>query len=69
MSGYAGAVVNLSSSDPSIAAVPATVTVAPGLNQSPNFSITTSAVTTATQVTITASYNGGTKTAVLTVNP
>jgi hypothetical protein len=64
-----GAVVTLSSSDPSVASVPASVTVAPGATTSPVFTITTTAVAAQTPVTISATYDGVTKTAVLTVDP
>src|SRR5258708_7745716 len=63
-----GAVVNLTSSDPGVG-VPATVTVAAGATASPYFTITTSSVTATGTVTISAVYNGITKTANLTVNP
>jgi hypothetical protein len=62
-----GAVVDLSSSDPSVASVPISVTVAAGATTSPVFTITTTAVATDTPETISASYNGVTKTADLTV--
>jgi hypothetical protein len=61
-----GAVVSLSSSIPSAAAVPATVTVPEGAN-SVTFSITTSVVTTPQMATISGSYHNTTKTALLTV--
>ncbi|MCX6592434.1 MAG: S8 family serine peptidase [Acidobacteria bacterium] len=64
----AGAVVNLSSSDPA-AVVPSTVTVLPGVAASPYFTITTNNVASNTTVVITATYNGVTKTANLTVTP
>ena len=64
----AGAVVNLTSSDPGVG-VPATVTVAAGATASPYFTITTSSVTATSTVTISAVYNSVTKTANLTVNP
>jgi len=62
-----GAVVTLSSSDAS-ASVPAAVTVAAGAT-SAKFNITTTSVAAATSVTVSASYGGITKTAILTVNP
>ena len=65
----AGAVVTLSSSDPAVAAVPASVTVAAGSSTSPKFTITTTTLTASTPVTITATYNGISRTAVLTVGP
>jgi hypothetical protein len=64
-----GLAVTLTSSNPSIAQVPASVVIAAGSANSSYFVITTSSVTVATQVTITATYNGTSKTAVLTVNP
>ncbi|HLY18919.1 MAG TPA: FG-GAP-like repeat-containing protein [Bryobacteraceae bacterium] len=64
-----GAVISLSSSRPAIAAVPAAVTVPAGSLASPKFSITTSAVTQPTRVTISATYQGNTVTATLTVKP
>ena len=63
-----GLVVNLSSSDPGVG-VPASVTVAAGATASPAFTITTSSVSATIMVTISATYNGVTKTAVLTDNP
>src|SRR6267378_2728692 len=64
-----GAVVSLSSSNPSVATVPANVTVPAGAT-SATFPVTTSAVATSTLVTISASYGGGTsQTASLTVIP
>ncbi len=62
----AGASVTLSSSNPSAASVPGTVTV---FASSATFSITTFNVASSTNVTITAVYNGTTKTATLTVTP
>ena len=62
------AVVTLTSGDPS-AAVPASVTVPAGTTLSPYFTITTSAVATPAVAAITATYNGGMKSANLTVNP
>ncbi len=61
-----GAVVNLSSSDPS-ATVPASVTV-PANSTSANFTISTSAVGTPTPLNISGSYNGSAQ-AAFTVNP
>jgi hypothetical protein len=63
-----GITVNLASSNPGVTA-PASVTVVAGATSSPYFKITTSAVAAQTVVTISASYNGVTKTANLTVNP
>lgn len=62
-----GTTVTLTSSNPAVAAVPASVTVASG-STSAAFSVTTTAVAAATQVTITASL-GGTRTTNLTVTP
>ena len=64
--GYA---VTLSSSVPAVAAVPASVVVPEGATTSPDFSITTQAVSVGTLVTITASGGGATRTAGLTVSP
>jgi hypothetical protein len=64
-----GIVVNLTSSNPAVASVPATVTVAGGSTVSPTFSIVTSAVSANTKVTITAANGPVSKTAALTVVP
>ena len=64
-----GAVMSLSSSDPAVASVPSTVTVAGGKSTSPKFNIVTSAVTKQATITITASYQGYTTSAKLTVKP
>ena len=61
-----GAVVSLSSSNSSVASVPASVTVASGSTKA-TFSITTYQVTSSTSVTINASYAGTTKMATLAV--
>lgn len=63
-----GAVLTLSASDPKAAKVPSTVTVAAG-QSSVSFPVQGSGVSTATTVTLTAQYNGGTATASLTVAP
>jgi len=63
-----GAVINLSSSDTTVATVPATVTIPEGATTA-DFTINTNAVSTSTDVTISASYEGVTKEATLTVNP
>ncbi|HEY0520771.1 MAG TPA: SBBP repeat-containing protein [Ilumatobacteraceae bacterium] len=63
-----GAVVSLSSSNPAVASVPATTTVAPN-GFTGTFTISTSAVTTTTTVTITATYNGASRAGTLTVTP
>ena len=60
--------MSLSSSNPVVANVPSAVTVFPG-DLSVSFSISTTTVTTSTAVTISATYNGTTRTAILTVNP
>lgn len=62
------AVVSLSSSNPSLVSVPATVTMPPGQNAQ-NFTMTASPVTAPTSVTITASYNGVTVSVTFTVHP
>jgi hypothetical protein len=64
----AGAVVTLLSSDPTVAAVPGSVTVPAGAAVSPLFTVTTTAVAAQTPVTISATYNGVTKNATLTVD-
>ena len=64
-----GWTVNLSSSSPAVAAVPASVQVAAGTTTSSSFTIATTAVSSSTRVTITASVNGSTATATVTVNP
>ena len=65
---FGGAVINLSSSNPGVASVPATVTAAEnsfvGL-----FTIATSPVAANTTVTITATYNGTSRSGTLTVTP
>ena len=61
-----GATVTLSSSNTSVATVPASISIGSG-GTSGTFAVTTNSVTAATQVTITASYNG-TTTAILVVN-
>jgi hypothetical protein len=61
-----GAVIALSSSNPSVASVPASAT-APANSFTADFAIATSPVTANTTVTITAAYNGATRTATLTV--
>ncbi len=61
-----GGVVTLSSSNPAVASVPATATIAPN-GFTATFAVSTVAVATTTSVTITASFNGATRSAVLTV--
>jgi len=63
-----GAQVALSSSDPSVATVPSSVTVAAGAT-SATFTVSTSTVSASTTVIISATYAGVTKTASLIVNP
>jgi len=63
-----GAVVALTSSNTSVATVPASVTVAAG-STSASFTVTSHAASTTQTSTITASYNGISQSAVLTVNP
>ncbi len=63
-----GAVVMLTSSNGAVASVPPSVTVAAGAT-SASFGVTTSAVSTSTSVTISGTYNGTTRNAVLTVAP
>lgn len=66
---YSGGVtVNLSSSAPSVASVPASITVPAGMNIAV-FPITTFAVASSTPVTISAVSGGPAKTATLTVTP
>jgi Beta-propeller repeat len=61
-------VVSLSSSNPSVASVPSTVTVQAG-SQTAVFSVSTTAVSTSTTVNITATYNGSSLTRSVTVAP
>jgi hypothetical protein len=63
-----GALVVMSSGDPAIVKVPATVTVAAG-SRSATFLIDTSTVVVSTAVTITASYAGTAMSSTLTVTP
>jgi hypothetical protein len=63
-----GAAVSLSSSNPGVANVPPSVTIAAGAT-SATFTTTTSSVGASTAVTVTASYNGTSRSAGLTVNP
>src|SRR5882762_5184331 len=62
-----GAVVSLSSSDPSVT-VPATVTIPEG-TVSTTFPVTTSPVAAATTATVSAVFSGVTQTAAITVEP
>jgi hypothetical protein len=71
MNHVAGAVlpkVTLTSSNPAAASVPATVTVPLNASKS-NFVVTSHAVAATKNVTITAKWNGTTKTTVVTVTP
>ncbi len=63
-----GAMISLSSSNPAVASVPATTT-APANSFTAGFTIATATVSASTIVTITASYNGTTRSGNLTVNP
>jgi len=63
-----GALVSLSSANPSVVAVPASVTVAAGAS-SVTFGVTTSSVAANTSVSITATYAGVSRTTTLTVTP
>ena len=63
-----GAVVMLSSSNGAVASVPPSVTVAAGAT-SASFTVTTTPVSVSTTVNISATYDGLTKTATLTVMP
>jgi len=64
----AGALVQLSSDTPGVAAVPASVIVPAGLTQA-NFNITTTAVSANTTVNITSSYAGASNTVALSITP
>ena len=63
-----GAIVTLSSSNATVAGVPASVTVAAGAT-SATFGVTTTGVAAATSVTIGGAFGGATRTATLSVNP
>ncbi len=63
-----GTTVALSSSNPTVASVPANVTVPVGTT-SATFPVTTSNVTAATSVTLSAAISSGTRTTSLTVTP
>jgi hypothetical protein len=63
-----GALVSLSSANPSVAAVPSSVNVTAGASNA-SFTVTTSTVTTNTSVVITATYAGVSRTMTLTVTP
>jgi hypothetical protein len=64
-----GATVTLTSSNPAVASLPASVKLAAGATTSAGFRITTTAVNANTPVTITASYNGIAVPATLSVVP
>ncbi|MEA2163765.1 MAG: large repetitive protein [Thermoanaerobaculia bacterium] len=64
--GSAGAIVYLSSSNPAVAPVPASITIAANA-LSASFTITTPSVASSSSITIGASYAGSTQTATLTV--
>ncbi|MBK8275172.1 MAG: hypothetical protein IPK92_04875 [Nitrospira sp.] len=66
LSAATGAVVRLTSSNPSIASVPSTLNVSGGISTA-NFTIKTSKVRTNTAVTITATANGVSTSAILLV--
>ncbi len=61
-----GAVITLTSSNTKVATVPSSVTIMPGIAMV-SFTVTTKHVSSTTQVTISASYNGVTSVATLTV--
>jgi hypothetical protein len=63
-----GAVIGLTSSNPALASVPPSITVPQGSYFQP-FKITTSTVASSTVLTISASWNGVTKQADLTLTP
>lgn len=63
-----GAFVTLSSSHPAVASPPTSLRIAPGAS-SGFVDFTTTAVSTATQVTVRATYGGATQSALLNVNP
>ena len=67
--GPSGVTVSLSSSDPSLVTVPATVTVASGYLRSKLVPLTTTAVSTAKTVTITATAGGISSTVTLKLLP
>jgi len=63
-----GALVSLSSANPSVAAVPATVMVPQGASSAP-FNVTSASVAVSTPVTITGTWGGTTRTTTITVDP
>jgi Putative Ig domain len=64
----AGAAISLTSSNPSVASVPSSVTASSD-QTSANFTVSTASVTTSTTVTITATLGSSSASATLTVNP
>ena len=66
--GGGGLAVTLSSSNAPVASVPSSVTVASGATTA-QFAVTTSSVTSSTNVTVTGTGGGATRTATLAVNP
>lgn len=65
---YGGATVSLSSNNTTVATVPANSIIAAGASTA-SFTVSTSAVSTSTQVIISGSYSGVSQKAPLTVNP
>jgi hypothetical protein len=63
-----GAVVTLSSSNSTVAPVPASITIPAGRTTG-TFSVPTTGVSATTNVTISASYGGNTQATTLTINP
>jgi hypothetical protein len=63
-----GATITFTSNNTSVVPTPSSVTVPQG-STSTTFTVTTNSVSTSTNVIITASYNGSSKNATLTVNP
>ncbi len=63
-----GAVVSLTCSDPSVVPIPATITIPSG-KKSAKLKVVPSTVKQTTTVTISATYGGATRTAVMTVKP
>ena len=63
-----GATITLSSGDPAVATVPASVTVAAGAT-SATFQVSTTTVSTPTAITLAGTDSSGTRTATLTVTP
>jgi hypothetical protein len=63
-----GAVISLHSSNTAVATVPSSVTISQG-NFLANFTVSTRAVSTTTQVTITASHGSSSRSVILTVTP